>query len=153
MEFSIRQALADDAAALTGLMHASSAYGGKYASILDGYAVTPEQIARDVVFVAEGDGRALGFYSLTLADEPELDLLFVADGTQGSGLGRALFSHMLDEARRRGHGSVRIVSHPPSVGFYERMGARLVGTKPPSGGRVRWSRPILEVPTGRGGSA
>ncbi len=90
---------------------------------------------------ADGLGVA-GFYSLTLGNAPELDLMFVADRGQGLGIGRALFEHMLARARQRGLRAVKIVSHPPSLGFYRRMGAVEVGVAPPAG-RVTWPRPIL----------
>ncbi len=141
---TIRSAAPDDAEALTDLMHGSAAYSGSYASILDGYAVTPSQIEQDVFHIAECDGALCGFYSLTLDGEPELDLMFVADGFHGSGLGSVLFRHMMAEARRRGVASIKIVSHPPSVGFYEAMGAVVVGTKPPTI-KATWSRPILSL--------
>jgi GNAT superfamily N-acetyltransferase len=113
-------------------------------SILDGYAVTPSQLERDVFYIAEREGALCGFYSLTLVGEPELDLMFVADAVQGSGLGSMLFRHMMEEARRRGLVSIKIVSHPPSVGFYKAMGAVVVGTKPPTM-KATWSRPILSL--------
>lgn len=140
----IRPAERGDAKALTQLMHQSSAYGGNYASILDGYAVTPAQIDAEVFYVADFQGDIAGFYSLTLADEPELDLMFVADHAQGTGIGAKLFQHMAAEAKRRGIPSIKIVSHPPSVGFYQRMGATIVGIKPPTI-KVTWARPILNL--------
>jgi GNAT superfamily N-acetyltransferase len=148
METNIRRATAADASRLTDLMQSSSAYDGEYARILNGYRVTPEQICRDLIFLAETGNRLLGFYSLMLSEEPELDLMFVADETQGTGLGRRLFEHMQKQARERGIPAVRIVSHPPSVGFYLSMGAKMVGLKPPSGTRVTWERPVLTMQTG-----
>lgn len=139
----IRRARAEDAPALTTMMHASSAYAGGYARILDGYSVTPEQIARDHVFVAEAEA-ILGFYSLTLAPEPELDLLFVDDAAQGRGIGRLLMNHLRATAGALSLSTVRIVSHPPALGFYEASGAARIGTKPPFG-KVGWDRPILEL--------
>lgn len=143
----IRRATAADAPRLTRLMQDSPAYRGDYARILEGYEVTPDQIARDLIFLAEAEGQLLGFYSLMLGAEPELDLLFVAEAAQGTGLGRRLFAHVKDEARARGIAAIRIVSHPPSVGFYQRMGAELVGVKPPSPPRVSWERPVLVLRT------
>jgi GNAT superfamily N-acetyltransferase len=125
------------------MMHASSAYAGDYARILEGYAVTPDQIARDYVFLAE-DKAILGFYSLTLAPEPELDLLFVADRAQGRGIGRLLMDHVRATAASLSAPVLKIVSHPPALGFYETSGATRIGTKPPSG-KVGWERPILEL--------
>jgi GNAT superfamily N-acetyltransferase len=143
----LRRALPVDAAALTALMHGSAAYRGDYAAILDGYAVTADQVERDLIFVAEADGRMFGFYSLALGDDPELDLMFVADAAQGSGLGRRLFDHMRRMAADRGVESVTIVSHPPSVGFYRSMGAVPVGVKP-AGGKATWDRPVLRLAIG-----
>jgi len=144
----IRRATAADTLSLTRFMQDSPAYRGDYARILEGYQVTADQIGRDLIFLAEAEGRLLGFYSLMLGDEPELDLLFVAEAAQGTGLGRRLFAHMKDEARARGLAVVKIVSHPPSVGFYQRLGAKLIGVKPPSPPRVSWVRPVLILHTG-----
>ncbi|WP_329056439.1 GNAT family N-acetyltransferase [Amycolatopsis sp. NBC_01488] len=135
--------------ALTALMHASSAYQGDYASILDGYVVTPGYVETHPTFTATTGGELLGFYAL-LEDPPELDILFVADAAQGLGLGARLVGHMLGEARARGITRVRVVSHPPALPFYLRMGARRTGTIPPNPPKVRWERPELrfDVPTG-----
>ena len=142
----IRRAEPGEANALTDLMHASSAYSGAYASIIDGYGISPQQIERDYVYVAEDVAIGIsGFYSLTLETEPELDLMFVADSAQGSGIGRELFGHMRSVAAQLNLTTVKIVSHPPSVGFYQRMGAFRVGTKPPTL-KARWERPILHLP-------
>ncbi|TFW32483.1 GNAT family N-acetyltransferase [Massilia horti] len=148
----IRRALAEDAPALTALMHASAAYRGAYAAILDGYAVTPAQIGRDLLYVALKDGQPLGFYSLVHATcEPELDLMFVSDTAQGCGVGALLFQHMQESARSLGIGRVKIVSHPPAEAFYLRMGAQRIGSILPAG-RVTWARPLLSLPVEPGQS-
>ena len=142
---SIRRAVAADADALTALTRSSGAYAGVYRVILDGYAITPDQIARDELHVAIADGCLLGYYSLVIdADDAELDLLFVADAAQGRGVGALLVDHMKQRAGARGARRVRIVSHPPAEAFYLRMGARRIGEQPPRG-RVTWSRPLLEL--------
>ena len=82
---TIRPAISNDVEALTELMHGSAAYRGSYASILNGCAVTSAQVEKDIFHVAERDGELCGFYSLTLEGQPELDLMFVADSTQGIG--------------------------------------------------------------------
>jgi GNAT superfamily N-acetyltransferase len=142
MSAAIRRAAADDLPALDALMRSVSAYHGDYAPMLAGYAMTAAQFETDLVFVAEADGRPLGFYSLIVDGEPELDLMFVADETQGTGLGARLFEHMADQARARGVDAVKIIANPPAEGFYLRMGARRIGTKRPKG-RVTWPQPIL----------
>jgi GNAT superfamily N-acetyltransferase len=146
-QIEIVRAAPGQAGTLTALMHASSAYQGDYASILAGYAVTPEYVEAHPTFTATRDGEILGFYTLLAA---ELDLLFVADQAQGLGIGARLIEHMLAEARERGLDSVRVVSHPPALAFYVRMGARRTGTIPANPPKVRWDRPELrfDVPTG-----
>ncbi len=59
-------------------------------------------------------------------------------------LGRVLFEDMATEAARRKFASIKIVSHPPALGFYERMGARHIATSMPEG-KVTWSRPVLQL--------
>lgn len=157
MPHDIRRASGQDAPALNALMHASSAYRGGYASILEGYEVTPEYVGRHQVFVAvpafgpsagpsaEPVSGPLGFYSLT---DAELDLLFVADAAQGTGLGAALIAHLLETARANGIPSIRVVSHPPAARFYERMGAHRTGTIPPRPPKIPWERPELTFDTG-----
>lgn len=142
---AIRRAHAADAPALTALMHASLAYQGRYAAMLEGYAVSPAQIARDEVYVYEDNGVIGGFYALTgPADNAELDLLFVADRLQGKGVGVRLMTHLRQHGLALGIAAVRIVSHPPAEAFYLRMGAVRVGTRPASG-RVAWDRPELRL--------
>lgn len=148
MAHVIRLAVGQDAVALSALMHGSAAYQGEYARILEGYQVTVEQVQRDRIFLTENGGEVLGFYSLANVDsEPELDLLFVADAAQGTGIGSALFEHMRNTARELGIGTVKIVSHPPSERFYVRMGAVRVGYKAPAG-KVSWRRPVLVLDLG-----
>lgn len=148
-KIEIFRAIPTQAGALTALMHASSAYQGEYASILDGYALTPEYIQSTPTFTAMTGDELLGFYAL-LEEPPELDILFVVDEAQGLGIGARLITHMLAEARGREMTSVRVVSHPPALPFYVRMGARRTGTIPPKPPKVRWERPELrfDVPTG-----
>ncbi len=142
----IHRAAPSQAGTLTALMHASSAYQGEYASILDGYAISPGYVEANPTFLATGGAGILGFYALV---DAELDLLFVADEAQGLGIGARLITHMLAEAHERGLESVRVVSHPPALAFYVRMGARRTGTIPANPPKVRWDRPELrfDVPT------
>jgi GNAT superfamily N-acetyltransferase len=140
----MRRARPEDAEVLTAIMRASRAYGGEYYIMVKRYAVSADMIEHEEVWVAEDNGEIVGFYCLVDGPRPELDLMFTVDDAQGRGIGKALFEHMKQRARARRFPSVRIVSHPPSVGFYKRMGARLIGNVP-SMGHVTWSRPELEL--------
>ncbi|WP_151476096.1 GNAT family N-acetyltransferase [Streptomyces albicerus] len=144
---SIRRAVARDAKRLTRLVRGSRAYEGQYAAMVAGYRVGPDYIEAHRVFVAVAadgpEGHVLGFYSLVLAP-PELDLLFVADQSQGLGVGRLLVAHMKSEARAAGLDRVRVVSHPPAEGFYRSVGAVHTGTASANPPAVVWDRPELE---------
>ncbi|MGW2282993.1 GNAT family N-acetyltransferase [Streptomyces sp. NPDC001770] len=162
-EVRIRRAVAKDARRLTRLVRTSRAYEGHWAPMVEGYRVGPDYIEAHRVFVAvDGpDGPVLGFYSLVLDPAPgshphepegpggttgELDLMFVADGAQGRGIGRCLIAHLREEARRAGLDAVRVVSHPPSEGFYRSVGAERTGTAPATPPYVMWDRPELMLP-------
>ncbi|MGW4273096.1 GNAT family N-acetyltransferase [Streptomyces seoulensis] len=150
---TIRRAVARDARRLTRLVRGSAAYEGKYAAAVADYRVGPDYIEAHRTFVAvdavdavdadENAGRVLGFYSLVL-DPPELDLLFVADEAQGRGIGRLLVAHMESEARAAGLHRVKVVSHPPAEGFYDRVGAVRTGTALANPPAVPWDRPEFE---------
>ncbi|MFG3340160.1 GNAT family N-acetyltransferase [Glycomyces sp. NPDC048151] len=149
----IKRATGADADRVNTLIHASSAYHGEYAPILDGYRLSTEYLELHPTYLAvDEDDTLMGFYSLlvdpaTLArhdfDVPELNLLFVDDRLQGKGIGRMLIGHMLDLARSEGLTEIRVVSNPPAEAFYRSVGAEWTGTVPPSPPRVTWERPEL----------
>jgi N-acetylglutamate synthase-like GNAT family acetyltransferase len=142
---TIRRATSDDARSVNALMQASRAYSGQYRSILDGYEITSLQIERDQMYVAVEGARVRGFYSLIVnATNPELDLLFVSDDAQGRGIGLNFITHLKQLASSLGIGAIKIVSHPPTLGFSLRIGAQLVETVPPSG-KVSWEHPLLTL--------
>jgi N-acetylglutamate synthase-like GNAT family acetyltransferase len=144
---TIRRARYADSLMLTQMVRESSAYGGEYRRMVETVSISPEQIARDLMYVYELVGRIAGFYSLKYdAGRAELDFLFVDNNAQGQGVGRILFQHMLGEAQRLGIAEVLIVSHPPAEAFYARMGAATIGVQPPAG-RITWARPRMVVRT------
>lgn len=142
-EISISRASEDDSTRLTALCQSSAAYRGIYAQAITTVQVTPAYIADNIVFVATGDtGQLLGFYAL-ICDPPELDMLFVADDAQRGGIGRALVTHMMRQARQAGLHAVRVISHPPAEEFYLRVGARRTGTVAAQPPTTTWDRPEL----------
>ncbi len=60
----IRRAGCADSSELTRMVRESSAYRGEYRRMVETVSITPEQIARDLMFVYELNGRIAGFYSL-----------------------------------------------------------------------------------------
>jgi len=140
----IRAASSADLGGINALMHGSRAYRGDYYRIIENYFVTEDYLAQHRVFVAEQDTALLGFYSLLVDGEPDLDLMFVSDDAQGAGVGRSLFDHMKQTARAHGIASIRIGAHPPAAAFYERMGAVRCGISPPLP-NVTWERPLFKL--------
>ena len=131
----IRAARAGEAAALTDLAMRSKAYWGYEADFLArcraALEVKTAALSDQPHFVAERDGRPLGFYGFEpLPDGVGLDYLFVEPDLIGRGVGRALWAHAVATARRLGHCALIVVSDPNAEGFYLRMGCRRIGTRP-----------------------
>jgi GNAT superfamily N-acetyltransferase len=110
----------------------------------DVLTVTSEFIASHKTYAATIAGHMVGFYALQLADGTlHLQHLWVLPDAMGRGIGRALFRHALERARALGFQQLEVESDPNAEGFYERMGARRVGTVVREGERQRRELPIL----------
>jgi len=133
---AIRPARPAEAQHLSEIAMAAKASWGYPASFMArcraALAVDADTIIERQFHLAEGDdGRILGFYGL----EPEtegigLSHLFVAPEAAGQGIGRALWRHAVDVARRLGETQLLVVSDPHAAGFYARMGAQSAGSRP-----------------------
>jgi GNAT superfamily N-acetyltransferase len=89
----------------------------------------PEFISANVAYFAMEDNRAVGFYVLTTeSDGIHLDHLWITPVAMGRGIGRALFEHAAEQAKQLRFQAVKIEADPNAEGFYQRMGARRVGT-------------------------
>lgn len=91
--------------------------------------ITPEYIAAHAVYtLCAADGEVLGFYALRAeAGTLQLDHLWLSPGSIGRGHGRRLFEHASERARELGASALEIEADPNARGFYERLGARLIG--------------------------
>ena len=83
-----------------------------------------QRLRRCRVFVAEDEGRVVGFAEL--APDGGIDWFYVHHAHQGKGVGMALMTRVEGEARRRGDArlvaDVSITAEP----FFHRMGFRVV---------------------------
>jgi GNAT superfamily N-acetyltransferase len=155
---TIRDAQAVDTPRLTEIVRSSSAYDGTYRVMVASLSVDAAYVAANPTRVCVDDeGAIVGFASLLLpgrgvAGEAELDYMFVADGQQGRGIGRALMADVVALARGLGVGRIHIVSHPPAEPFYRSIGAVPVGEVPPAG-RISWTRPWLRLDVPVSGTA
>ncbi|MGI8998604.1 MAG: GNAT family N-acetyltransferase, partial [Candidatus Limnocylindria bacterium] len=90
-----------------------------------------DEIAQHEVWVAESPGAVpIGYHRVLAGDPAELEDLWVEPDAIGSGVGRRLFQHAIEVAAGLGASAFEIVSDPHAVGFYERMGAVVIGEIP-----------------------
>lgn len=145
----IRAGEAAEAAALTELALRSKGHWEYDAEFLaacrEELTIRPADVAARRTAVAEEDGRILGF--TTLDGEPPkgaLGMMFVEPDTIGRGVGRRLFLHTRDEARRLGFTRLTIDADPNAEPFYRAMGAVRIGATP-SGSIPGRELPLLEI--------
>jgi GNAT superfamily N-acetyltransferase len=102
----IRKATTDEAAALTTIAHDAKRHRGYPDHWInhwqDDLTISPDFVAANPVYVAESDGKLLGFYALILRDDKaaELDHLWVAPAHIGAGVGKELFLHAMQDKGR-----------------------------------------------------
>lgn len=83
-----------------------------------------QRLGPQVTFVAERDGRVVGF--MTMTEEGYLDLAYVAPDVVGQGVAKALYDVLLAEASR--NGIARLYAEASHMGrrFFERQGWSVV---------------------------
>jgi GNAT superfamily N-acetyltransferase len=132
---TVRDAELADLDTLSALAFASKAHWGYDDAFMEAcraeLTVQPVHLEGYVVRVAESDGAIVGFHAVErTSSEPELMWLFVAPAAMGRGVGRALLDDAVSVARALGAEVLTIDSDPNASGFYERVGARVVGATP-----------------------
>jgi GNAT superfamily N-acetyltransferase len=153
MTYAIRRGLPSEADVLTRVAHeakASLGYPPAWIELWRGeLTLTPEYIAREQVFVADGGRGISGLAALELSDVGAvLEHVWVVPGSQRQGVGQALVKHALAEARRAGYENVRVTSDPSAVGFYQQLEGVLTGSVPaPMPGAPDRTLPRMTVPT------
>jgi GNAT superfamily N-acetyltransferase len=101
----------------------------------------PESLRRRLLYVAEEDGRPVGWAALIPRGEVGwLEDLWVEPAWIGRGLGRALFEHVAAEAKQRGARRLEWEAEPNAQGFYEHMGGAYVRDSE----ETEWGR-VLQV--------
>ena len=147
----LRPARPGEEEALSRLCLKSKAYWGYDAAFLAAVSpylkVTSEAIAAGHTTVAETpDGTLLGVCQIAPESESgTLDLLFVAPEAIGTGAGRLLFAHAMQQLRELGATVMTILSDPYAEPAYLHMGARRIGMRPSDVFKGR-DLPWLEVP-------
>ena len=147
-ELRIRRALPAEADTLTAIALAAKRHWGYPEAWIELWrselTYTPDSFARLAIFCAEMDDHVVGVCSLGFdlpgssnsanpagaSDEggAEIEGLWIMPTHMRRGIGATLMAHAVDEARRQDARYLRIVADPYAVAFYERLGARHVGT-------------------------
>jgi GNAT superfamily N-acetyltransferase len=138
----IRAGDVHEGARLKEIAIASKGYWGYEADRVREWAgagdFSPERLRELIVFVAESNGRAIGWSSLIPHGEVGwLEDLWVEPDFIGKGVGRALFRHTARHARQLGASRLEWEAEPHATRFYERMGAEYVRES-----RSEWGRTI-----------
>jgi GNAT superfamily N-acetyltransferase len=145
---TFRRASPEAADELTELTLASKAHWGYNQEFMDlarpSLTVTPAYLEANECWVAERDDAIVGWFSLVaVSDGLLLDNFFVLPAHIGSGLGRLMWKEALARAEVAGAERMTLEADPNAAGFYEQMGAHLVGSaRAPSTNR---DLPVYEV--------
>jgi GNAT superfamily N-acetyltransferase len=131
----IRRARRDDAGELTRVAHAAKRHWSYPEELIDLWeedlTVAPAFIARQPVYCAVRGRTVIGFYAVSGTGRVrELEHMWVRPRHIGSGVGRALFAHLLGRLRAMRVTGLMVASDPHAEGFYRRMGAWRVGRVP-----------------------
>lgn len=132
----IRPAALSDVDILTRLAMRSKASHGYDAAFMaqcrEELAIRPQTLHERDVWVAENGDAIVGFFGLEPPDNgiAEVNPIFVEPDLQQAGVGRALWRKLEERARFAGALAIGLDSDPHAVGFYERMGMRVVGSSP-----------------------
>ncbi len=124
-----------EASALTRLAMRSKALWGYdesfMAMCLEELTVHPATIEAGEVWVAEDGDRIVGMVEIVPEGaKTELQNVFVEPGVVRGGIGRALWQHAETRAVALGAERMELDADPNAVGFYQRMGMRIVGESP-----------------------
>jgi ribosomal protein S18 acetylase RimI-like enzyme len=91
---------------------------------------TPPYFEENESWVAVDAERPIGFYTLLNKNGSAwIENLWVLPDYMGKGIGRELFLHALELARRRSCKSLQLEADPNAIGFYEKMGMSKIGER------------------------
>lgn len=137
VSFDLRDARADEAAAISDLAMRSKAYWGyapDFMAQCRGELEIDAARLSDAAFtyrVAERGGEPIGFHAIhdLAPGRFELEGLFVAPEYIGHGVGKVLIVDAVKIVRGRGGGEILIQGDPNAERFYLAAGARQIGTR------------------------
>lgn len=143
----IRKAEVTDSIVLSNLAYRSKAYWGYSEDFLekckDDLTVTVDYIEKNPVYVIESDNKIVAFYSFLLNSE-KLEALFIDPDYIGKGLGKLIWTDLINRAKELNIKEFTLDSEPNAEGFYLKMGAKKIGYTPSTVFADR-SLPLMKV--------
>lgn len=94
------------------------------------YHVNGEDIADGRVFVAERQGKILGFATVQCREngDGEMSALFVDPDVWRGGIGKLLVTRCCSYLKEQGGNSLSVIGNPHAEGFYDACGFESLGT-------------------------
>lgn len=136
MNIEIRRARLDEMDALTELSLSSKQSNGYddafMAACREELTVTRDRMLEGEYWVAEADGLR-GCACLAVDQDgrsAEVHAFFIDPNSKRKGIGRLLWTKLLQRAREQGVTALRLDADPYAVPFYEAIGFRTVGESP-----------------------
>jgi GNAT superfamily N-acetyltransferase len=145
----IQHAGSTDADSLSRIAYISKKFWGYPNEWMDVWrpilTLDPESLTKHPAYVAHVNEQFIGFYQLALGGLAELKHLWVLPQWMGQEVGKQLFLHACGVGREHGLESFGIQADPNALGFYQKMGAVLVGYEDSSVLGHPRKLPILEM--------
>jgi N-acetylglutamate synthase-like GNAT family acetyltransferase len=143
----IRKAANEDCDTLSRIAYKSKAFWGYSKEFMDkckdDLTITVSYMENNPVYVMEDDSKIVAFYTFSL-EHRKLEALFIDPDYIGKGLGKTLWSDLLNKAKQLNLEEFTIDSDPNAEAFYLKMGAKKVGEIPSTVFPGR-SLPLLSV--------
>ena len=128
-----RKAVKEDSESLSKLAYKSKAYWGYSESFMKqckkDLTVTEDYIEEQPVFLLEYNNRIIAFYSFSLTNN-KLEAMFIDPDYIGKGVGKIMWTHLMNKAKELGINEFTLDSEPKAEGFYLKMGAIKMGYSP-----------------------
>jgi GNAT superfamily N-acetyltransferase len=123
----IRRAVPEDAPRLREVARAAKAHWGYDEELVRSWAAGIEP--KGEIELAEEEGEVVAWSAIVRGDQGTyvLEDLWVVPRWMGRGIGAELFRRAADRARGHGASALEWGSDPNAVGFYEKVGGRVVG--------------------------
>ena len=134
-KMEIRKAKTEERASINALILRSKAHWGYDDAFMDAcrdeLSMDAERLLSDNFRVLQHHGKVVGTVELAVeGPKAHLHKLFIDPDLIGSGAGRILYEWALARARSFNATAMLIDADPDACGFYEYMGARVIGQVP-----------------------